>query len=156
MRACHHEPRHIGDVLRERNIELATNDPVARLGFTQVPNFILKDAKLSLGAKVTYSMFLHYAWHNDSCFPGQDRLAADMGIEPIGRVSEFIKELQEAGSSRSRAAVRARPTSTRSSLWCSKATKTGEASDILISTGRYQDISRVEIQKSAGSYHSSY
>src|SRR5215472_10022199 len=88
-------PRHIGDVLRERNIELATSDPVVRGGFTQVPNFILKDAKLSLGAKVTYSMFLHYAWHNESCFPGQDRLAADMGITQ-GRVSQFIKELQEA------------------------------------------------------------
>lgn len=86
---------HIGAALRERNIELATNDPVARLGFTQVPNFILKDAKLSLGAKVTYSMFLHYAWHNDSCFPGQERLATDMGITQ-GRVSQFIKELQQA------------------------------------------------------------
>ena len=86
---------HIGAALRERNIELATNDPVARLGFTQVPNFILKDAKLSLGAKVTYSMFLHYAWHNNSCFPGQERLAADMGITQ-GRVSQFIKELQQA------------------------------------------------------------
>lgn len=90
------EPRHIGDVLRERNIELATNDPVVRGGFTQVPNFILKHGDLSLGAKVTYSMFLQYAWNNNSCFPGQDRLAADMGITQ-GRVSQFIKELQEAG-----------------------------------------------------------
>ena len=89
------QPRHIGDVLKDRNIELATNDPVARGGFTQVPNFILKNAELSLGAKVTYSMFLQYAWHNDSCFPGQDRLAADMGLTQ-GRVSQFIKELQEA------------------------------------------------------------
>ncbi len=88
-------PQHIGDVLRERNIELATSDPVVRGGFTQVPNFILKHADLSLGAKVTYSMFLHYAWHNDSCFPGQDRLATDMGITQ-GRVSQFIKELQQA------------------------------------------------------------
>src|ERR1051325_740943 len=88
-------PQPIGAALRERNIELAANDPVVRLGFTQVPNFILKDAKLSLGAKVTYSMFLHYAWHNDSCFPGQERLAADMGITQ-GRVSQFIKELQQA------------------------------------------------------------
>jgi hypothetical protein len=89
------EPRHIGEVLRERNIELATNDPVARMGFTQVPNFILKHDELSLGAKVTYSMFLHYAWHNDSCFPGQERLAGDMGMSQ-SRVSEFIKELQQA------------------------------------------------------------
>ena len=40
-------------------------------------------------------MFLHYAWHNDSCFPGQERLASDMGITQ-GRVSQFIKELQQA------------------------------------------------------------
>jgi hypothetical protein len=86
----------IGALMRERNIELATLDPVARGGFTQVPNFILKDGDLSLGAKVTYSMFLHYAWHNESCFPGQERLAADMGMSQ-SRVSEFIKELERAG-----------------------------------------------------------
>src|ERR1051325_6002178 len=88
-------PQPIGDILRERNIELATNDPVTRLGFTQVPNFILKDAKLSLGAKVTYAMFLHYAWHNDSCFPGQERLATDLDMSQ-SRVSQFIRELQDA------------------------------------------------------------
>ncbi len=88
-------PQHIGDVLRERNIELATSDPVVRGGFTQVPNFVLKNGELSLGAKVTYSMFLHYAWHNSSCFPGQERLAADMGMSQ-SRVSEFIKELEGA------------------------------------------------------------
>src|SRR5580700_1501757 len=91
------EPRHIGDVLRERNIELTTNDPVVRGGFTQVPNFILKHASLSLGAKVTYSMFLHCAWHDDSCVPGQERLAGDMGIRKSppyhgrGRGSEFTE-----------------------------------------------------------------
>src|SRR5580693_6578757 len=90
------EPRHIGDVLRERNIELATNDPVVRGGFTQVPNFILKNGNLSLGAKVTYAMFLHYAWHNDSCFPGQERLAEDMGMSR-SRVTEFVSELEKSG-----------------------------------------------------------
>ena len=90
------QSRHIGDILRERNIELATRDPILRAGFTQVPNFILTNASLSLGAKVTYAMFLHYAWHNDSCFPGQERLADDMGMSQ-SRVSEFIKELQTAG-----------------------------------------------------------
>ena len=90
------QPRPIGDILRERNIEIASNDPIVRGGFTQVPNFILKNAELSLGAKVTYAMFLHYAWHNDSCFPGQERLAGDMGMSQ-SRVSEFIKELQTAG-----------------------------------------------------------
>ena len=55
----------IGEIIREHNITLATTDPVALGGFTQVPNFILKDPLLSLGAKVAYSMFLSYAWHND-------------------------------------------------------------------------------------------
>ena len=85
----------IGEVI-ERNIELATLDPVARGGFTQVPNFILRDGTLSLGAKVAYSMFLHFAWNNDSCFPGQDRLAGHMGMS-VSRVNEYIKELEAAG-----------------------------------------------------------
>lgn len=87
--------RLIGDLLKERNIELATNDPIARGGFTQVPNFILRNGSLSLGAKVTYAMFLHYGWHNNFCFPGQERLAEDMGMSQ-SRVSEFIKELAVA------------------------------------------------------------
>src|SRR6202167_2071651 len=87
--------RHIGDILKERNIELATNDPVARGGFTQVPNFILRDPNISLGAKVAYSMFLHFAWNNESCFPGQDRLATHMGMS-VSRGNEYIKEMEGA------------------------------------------------------------
>ena len=86
----------IGDLIRERNIQLDTVDPIVRGGFTQVPNFILRDSRISVGAKVVYAMFLSYAWHNDSCFPGQERLAEDMGMS-VSRVNEFIKSLQSAG-----------------------------------------------------------
>lgn len=86
----------IGEILRERNIQLATDNPVLRGGFTQVPNFILKDGALSLGAKVTYAMFLSYAWNNDFCFPGQERLAEDMGMSR-SRVTEFVGELEKSG-----------------------------------------------------------
>ena len=86
----------IRDLIAERTIELETLDPIARSGFTQIPNFILTNCNLSLGAKIAYSMFLHYAWHKDSCFPGQDRLADDMGMSK-SRVNEFIKELERAG-----------------------------------------------------------
>jgi biotin operon repressor len=89
-------PRHIGDVLREHNIRLDTLDPVARGGFTQVPNFILNDPDLSLGAKVTYAKFLQYAWYNDHCFPGQERLAGEIGMSRP-RVNEFVKELERIG-----------------------------------------------------------
>ena len=88
--------REIGEILREKNLQLDTSNPVLQGGFTQVPNFILKDPKLSLGAKVTYAMCLSYAWHNDSCFPGQERLAQDMGMSR-SRVTEFVSELEKSG-----------------------------------------------------------
>ena len=86
----------IGEIIKERNLQLDTNDPVLQGGFTQVPNFILKARNLSVGAKVTYAMFLSYAWHNDSCFPGQERLAEDMGMSR-SRVTEFVGQLEKAG-----------------------------------------------------------
>ena len=61
-----------------------------------MPNFILDDAKLSLGAKTVYSKFLSYAWHNNYVLPGQDTLAEAIGVTQ-GRVSQFIKELKAAG-----------------------------------------------------------
>ncbi len=87
----------IGDVIKEQNIQLdQLFDPVSRGGFTQVPNFILKDQNLSIGAKLTYAMFLSYAWNNDSCFPGQERLSQDMGMSR-SRVTEYVTELEKAG-----------------------------------------------------------
>jgi hypothetical protein len=88
--------KQIGEIIKEQNIVLETLDPVARGGFTQVPNFILKNPELSVGAKVAYAMFLSYAWYNESCFPGQERLAGDMGITRV-RVTQLIGELEEMG-----------------------------------------------------------
>lgn len=86
----------IGELVKERNIRLDTTDPVAQEGFTQLPNFILKKRDVSIGARITYAMFLSYAWHNDSCFPGQERLAYDMRMSR-SRVTEFIGELERSG-----------------------------------------------------------
>ena len=88
--------KNIGEIMKEQNITLDTIDPVAAKGFTQIPNFILKAPELSVGSKVAYAMFLSYAWHNDSCFPGQDRLAEDMGMSRV-RVTQLIAELQRFG-----------------------------------------------------------
>ena len=80
---------------KEKNIELVTKDPTTREGFTQVPNFVLKKEGLSPGAKVTYAMFLSYAWHNNYCFPGQERLSKDIGVTRP-RVTQYIGELESA------------------------------------------------------------
>jgi hypothetical protein len=73
--------RHIGDILKEkeRNIEIIGADLATRHGFTQVPNFILTKKDISVGAKLAYAMLLKYAWGDDACFPGQAKLAEDMG-----------------------------------------------------------------------------
>jgi hypothetical protein len=85
----------MAEAIRERNIVLDTTNLVLAEGFTQVPNFVLRHGGLSVGAKVVYAMFLSYAWNNDSCFPGQERLAEDMGMSRT-RVTEFIGELEKA------------------------------------------------------------
>ena len=91
------EGSHISEHLERirQNIELNTKDPVARGGFTQVPNFILEHPNLSIGAKVIYAMFLRYAWHNNLVFPGQQRLADAIGMS-VSRVNDFVKELEKA------------------------------------------------------------
>ena len=88
---------HIGGQIEriERNMKLNTIDPVALHGFTQIPNFILRDPNISIGAKTIYSLLLSYAWHNDLCFPGQDRLAKDvaMGIASVNRFHQRTRGL---------------------------------------------------------------
>ena len=80
----------------EQNIKIKSNDPIARHGFTQLPNFILRNPDLSVGSKTVYALFLSYAWNNNYCFPGQQRLATDIGMS-IGSVNSFIKELEACG-----------------------------------------------------------
>ena len=78
----------------EQNMRLNTADPIARYGFTQLPNFILRNPELSANAKTVYSLLLSYAWHNNLCFPGQERLAEHMGAH-VSTVSRAITELEE-------------------------------------------------------------
>ena len=78
----------------EQNIKLNTADPVARYGFTQLPNFILRNADVSANAKVVYSLLLSYAYHNNRVFPGQERLASEMGAH-VSTVSRAISELED-------------------------------------------------------------
>jgi hypothetical protein len=68
----------IGEVM-ERNIKLIGADVLSQRGFVQIPIAIVRSRDLSRGAKMVYTALLSYAWHNDVCFPGQDRMAEDIG-----------------------------------------------------------------------------
>lgn len=86
--------RHISEALAERNIILKNGDILSARGFTQVPNYVLRSDEISPGAKLTYAMLLSYAWQNDFCFPGQARLADDIGVTDRS-VRTYLKELQQ-------------------------------------------------------------
>jgi hypothetical protein len=79
----------------DRNIIFDGGDVITKRGYTLVPNFLLNDTKLSSGAKLTYVMLLKYAWEKDFCFPGQVRLAKDMGVSER-HARDCIKELEKA------------------------------------------------------------
>lgn len=76
--------------------DIIVEDEAWAQGFTQVPNVILRNPKLSLGARMAYGVLLSYAWQEKSCFPGQARMARDMGcIEKSVRT--YLHELEKAG-----------------------------------------------------------
>ena len=90
------ELRPIGELIKERNIVLKGADVLTTQGFTQVPNHILRSQEISPRAKLTYAMLLSYAWNNDYCFPGQERLSGDMGAGERS-VVRYIQELETQG-----------------------------------------------------------
>jgi DNA-binding transcriptional ArsR family regulator len=92
-----YEPaRRLGDFLKDKNIILKGADLATAMGFTQVPNFLLKSTKLSSGDKIAFAMLLSYAWQNDFCFPGQERLAEDLGLSDRS-VRTNLKSLERNG-----------------------------------------------------------
>lgn len=69
-------------------------DETLRQGFTQIPNALLQRTDLSPGAKLTYMALLSFAWQDDHCFPGQERLATAIGMSKRS-IDRFIKELED-------------------------------------------------------------
>ena len=64
-------------------------------GFCRMPWYIRVSSEISSGAKDLYEILLHYFQQNDSCFPGQERLAIDMDCA-VRSIREYICELTRA------------------------------------------------------------
>lgn len=82
----------IANILEKNTV--VVQDVALKTGFVQLPNFILTDKKLSAYAKLSYALLLSYAWQKDSCFPGQERMASDLGVSDR-YLRQALKELQE-------------------------------------------------------------
>jgi hypothetical protein len=81
---------------RREDIVIRGADALTARGYTGVPNAILTHPKLSPGAKLTYAMLLRYAWQEDRSFPGQERLAKDVGAGERS-IRTYLKELETGG-----------------------------------------------------------
>ena len=81
---------------RREQDTIRIEDSTLRRGFTRIPNGVLRRQGLSPGAKLAYMGLLSYAWQEGSCFPGQARLAEDLGIGQR-TVVRYLKELQAVG-----------------------------------------------------------
>lgn len=86
----------VGALLRERYERVLVENEMLRAGFAAVPYKVLKDTRLSAGARLAYAILLMYAWQEGSCFPGQQRMAQDLGVTDR-HLRRFLIELRELG-----------------------------------------------------------
>jgi len=63
-------------------------------GFGVVPFSILKNPKIPHYLKPLYILLLSYAWYDSECFPGQERLAQDLGLS-VQSVNAQLKQLKK-------------------------------------------------------------
>jgi hypothetical protein len=69
----------LSDLVKQRFERIIVENEMLRAGFAALPYTVLRDTKLSTGARLAYAILLMYAWQEGSCFPGQARMANDMG-----------------------------------------------------------------------------
>lgn len=65
-------------------------------GFTQAPNQLLDDTRLSTAARMTWIMLAKYAWGKDRHSPGQESLGGLLGVTDRA-VRGYMAELKDAG-----------------------------------------------------------
>src|SRR3972149_985905 len=85
--------RSLGSLLKERLEQIVVENEMLRAGFAAFPYLVLRDVRLSVGARLAYAVLLMYAWQEGSCFPGQERMASDMGVSSR-HLRRFLTELR--------------------------------------------------------------
>lgn len=86
----------VGSLLKQRFEQIIVENEMLRAGFAALPYVVLRDTRLSLGARVAYATLLSYAWQDDSCFAGQEKMSKDLGVSER-HLRRFLAELEEFG-----------------------------------------------------------
>ena len=74
---------------------LSVEGPALQRGFVQLPKLVLYAQHLSRDAKLLYAVLLGYAWQERRCFPGYQRLCADLDASE-NAVRTWMHELEDA------------------------------------------------------------
>lgn len=86
--------RSLSEVIKQRVERVIIENEMLRAGFAALPYVVLRDKRLSIGARLTYAVLLSYAWQNDSTFVGQQKMAEDMGISER-QLQRYLYELRD-------------------------------------------------------------
>lgn len=86
----------IGKLVRNRVEQIIVENEVLRAGFAAFPYVVLRNTRLSTGARLAYAVLLMYAWQTEACFAGQDKMAQDIGVS-ARQVRDYLQELQTHG-----------------------------------------------------------
>lgn len=84
----------LGSLLKQRFEQIIVDNEMLRAGFAAFPYVVLRDTRLSAGARLAYAVLLMYAWQQQACFPGQQKMAADIGVGER-QLRNYLKELEE-------------------------------------------------------------
>jgi len=79
---------------RKETKTLIFQDKRMQRGFAAVPRIILRDSSIPAAERLLYALLLDYAWQDGECFPGQDRLASDMGVSER-QIRTLLKSLKK-------------------------------------------------------------
>lgn len=76
--------------------DLSVDDPTLAAGFVQLPRGVLRDAEISLAARLTYALLLDFYWEVRGCFPGRAKLSERAGCS-IQSMDLYLAELKRRG-----------------------------------------------------------
>lgn len=86
----------IGQFVKNRVDQIIVENEMLRAGFAALPYLVLRDTRLSLGARLSYAVLLMYAWQQGATFAGQMKMAADVGVSER-QLRDYLQELQARG-----------------------------------------------------------
>lgn len=85
-----------GPALKQRLDQIVFENRMMQAGFAAFPYQVMKDIKLSIGARLGYAFLLMYGWQEGSSFAGQAQMAQAMGVSER-HLRRFLTELKDAG-----------------------------------------------------------